>query len=143
MIDLFRQLKLEYKDYLIIFKSGSFYISFDEDATVLNNIFNYKIVELKNNIKSGFPISMFDNNLKIIDSKKINYIIIDNKKIIDKKVYNKNKFNSYTRSVFDIVSFNNRIDNIVKHIENIEDRDKKENILSKIESLLEKYGNTK
>ena len=47
MIDLFRQLKLEYKDYLIIFKSGSFYISFDEDATILHNLFNYKFVELK------------------------------------------------------------------------------------------------
>ncbi len=32
MLDLFRQLKLEYKDYIILFKSGNFYVSFDEDA---------------------------------------------------------------------------------------------------------------
>ena len=143
MIDLFRQLKLEYKDYLIIFKSGSFYLSYDEDATILNNIFNYKIVELKNNIKSGFPINQLENNLKIIDGKKINYIIVDNKRIIDKKEYSRNKFAIYTRSVFDIVSFNNRINNIVKKIENIDDSNEKENVLSKIEILLEKYGNVK
>jgi len=76
MIDLFRQLKLEYKECVILFKSGNFYISFDEDATVLNNIFNYKINELKNNIKVGFPISLIDNNKKILRDKKINYIVI-------------------------------------------------------------------
>ena len=52
MIDLFRILKLEYKEYVILFKSGSFYTSFDEDSLILNKIFNYKIIELKNNIKS-------------------------------------------------------------------------------------------
>ena len=76
MIDLFRQLKLEYKECVILFKSGNFYISFDEDAKVLNNIFNYKINELKNNIKVGFPISLIDNNKKILRDKKINYIVI-------------------------------------------------------------------
>ena len=143
MIDLFRQLKLEYKDYLIIFKSGSFYLSFDEDATILNNIFNYKIVKLKNNIKSGFPINQLENNLKIIDGKNINYIIVDKKRIIDKKEFSRNKFAIYTRSVFDIVSTSNRINDIVKKLENIDDSNEKEKLLIKIESLLEKYGNTK
>lgn len=141
MIDLFRQLKLEYKDYLIIFKSGSFYISFDEDATVLNNIFNYKIVELKNNIKSGFPLNMLNDNIKIIESNKINYIIIDNKRIINKKSFTRNKFNAYTKSVFDIISNSNRISNIVKKIESI-NNDSKDEVLNKIELLLEKYERT-
>ena len=60
MIDLFRILKLEYKEYIILFKSGSFYISFDEDSLILNKVFNYKILELKNNIKVGFPLNSLD-----------------------------------------------------------------------------------
>ena len=141
MIDLFRQLKLEYKDYLILFKSGSFYISFDEDATILNNLFNYKIVELKNNIKSGFPLNMLNDNIKIIESNKINYIIIDNKRIINKKSFTRNKFNAYTKSVFDIISNSNRISNIVKKLESI-NNDSKDEVLNKIELLLEKYERT-
>ena len=41
MIDLFRKLKLKYKEYVILFKRGSFYISFDEDSLILNKVFNY------------------------------------------------------------------------------------------------------
>ena len=36
MIDLFRMLKLDYKEYIILFKSGSFYISFDEDKKIID-----------------------------------------------------------------------------------------------------------
>lgn len=60
MLDLFSQLKLEYKEYVILFKSGNFFLCFDEDATIMNHIFHYKITELKNNIKVGFPISLID-----------------------------------------------------------------------------------
>ena len=45
-------MKLEYKDYIILFKSGNFYISFDEDAVILNELFNFKINELKNNCQN-------------------------------------------------------------------------------------------
>ena len=67
MINLFRILKLDYKEYVILFKSGSFYVSFDEDSLILNKIFNYKIIELKNNIKSQFPLNSLEtviNKLK-------------------------------------------------------------------------------
>ena len=116
MIDLFRQLKLEYKNYLLLFKSGSFYISFDEDATIINNLFNYKLVKLKNNIKSGFPVSMLEDNLKVIDENKINYIIIKNKRIIDKKTYKPNRFYQHISSVYDIINFSNRVDDIFKKV---------------------------
>ena len=122
-----------------MFKYGSFYISFDEDATILNSIFNYKLVKLKNNIKAGFPIKLLDDNIKVIDDKKINYLIVDNKVIVDKKGYIRNKFNNYTKSVFSIVSDNQRIENIVKRLGMI-DYENKNIILDKIEDLLGNYG---
>lgn len=55
MLGLFRQLKLEYIDYPILFKSKSIYVPFDKDTTIiLNKLFCYKINELKNNIKVVF-----------------------------------------------------------------------------------------
>lgn len=76
MIDQFRVLKLEYKEYVILFKSGSFYIAFDEDSTILNKLFNYKILELKNNIKIGFPLNNIDMVKEKLENLKINYIIV-------------------------------------------------------------------
>ena len=143
MIDLFRQLKLEYKDYLLLFKSGSFYIAFDEDATILHNLFNYKFVELKNNVKSGFPVNMLEGNLKVIDENKINYIIIENKRIIDKKIYKPNRFYKHISSVYDIINFSNRVDDIFKKVSSIEDKELKDKILDEIECILEKYGKIK
>lgn len=67
---------------MILFKSGNFYISFDEDATVLNEIFNLKINELKNNIKVGFPINSLDKYIKDLNNLGINYLITSNKEII-------------------------------------------------------------
>jgi len=81
MIDLFRILKVEYKEYVILFKSGNFYISFDEDSTILNKIFDYKIVDLKNNIKTGFPLTNMDMVKEKFEELKINYIIVKNKSI--------------------------------------------------------------
>ena len=137
MIDLFRILKLEYKEYVILFKCGSFYITFDSDATVLNNIFNYKIVDMKNNIKVGFPFKLIENCLMNLRDKSIYYLVIEDKKIIDKYHHGRNKYYKYVSSVFDIVSLNNRLDKIINKIKLISDNNKKDIIISEIEKLLE------
>lgn len=120
MINLFRILKLDYKEYIILFKSGSFYICFDEDSIILNKLFNYKIVELKNNIKIGFPI----NKLDIVTSKLkdigINYIIIEDKNIVSKYESENSRFNEYKESVFDVLSINNRINKIIDKLKSID-----------------------
>lgn len=138
MLDLFRQLKLEYQDYLILFKSGSFYVSFDEDATVLNQLFHYKINELKNNIKVGFPLSLIDRNISMIESKKINYIIIENNNIVKKMKYKFNNFRKYSSSVFEVIQINSRIQNICERLKKLSnDHDHFSEILEKIEVIID------
>ena len=109
MIDLFRILKLDYKEYVILLKSGNFYISFDEDSIILNKLFNYKIINLKNNIKIDFPLNSIDLVLRKLEKLRINYVIIDNKNIINQKEYEDNNFSKFTSSVFEIISINSRI----------------------------------
>lgn len=121
MLDLFRQLKLEYKEYVILFKSGNFYLCFDEDATIMNHIFHYKITELKNNIKVGFPISLLDKNIDILSNKRINYIVIENKQIVNSKKFELNNYNQYSSSPFHIISKYSRIKNISEKLKNISD----------------------
>ena len=136
MIDLFRILKLDYKEYVILFKSGSFYISFDEDSLILNKVFNYKILELKNNIKAGFPLNSLDTVINKIKELSINYIIIEDKNIKEKYEVENNNFSKYTSSVFEVISINNRIDKIVNKLKSI-DNDKVKEILDEIESMID------
>lgn len=136
MIDLFRILKLDYKNYIILFKSGSFYISFDEDSLILNKLFNYKILNLKNNIKVGFPLNCLDIVISKLQELKINYIIVEDKIIKDKYESDDNYFLKYTSSVFEVVSINNRIDKIVNKIKNMNNNDIIY-ILDEIENLID------
>lgn len=136
MIELFRILKLEYKEYIILFKSGSFYVSFDEDSLILNKVFNYKLLELKNNIKAGFPLNSLDTVINKLKELSINYIIIEDKNIKEKYEVENNNFSKYTSSVFEVISINNRIDKIVKKLKRM-DNDNIKEILDEIENMID------
>ena len=82
----YKSIKMEYNDYLILIKSGNFYITFLEDAYILNYIFGYQI---KNN-KVGFPIKSLDKVLETLKEKKIN-VLVDNLNI----TCNENRYNDY------------------------------------------------
>lgn len=136
MINLFRILKLDYKEYVILFKSGNFYISFDEDSVILNKVFNYKIVEMKNNIKVGFPLNNIDMVIDKLKELNINYMIVEDKSIVSKYESDDNSFSKYMGSVFEIISINNRINKIVEKLKSI-GNDKVGYILSEIESMID------
>ena len=49
--------KIKYKEYIILMKSGNYYVALQQDAIVLNDIFKYKLNISNNIIKVGFPIN--------------------------------------------------------------------------------------
>ena len=52
----FEKKKLENPEKLYLFKSGIFYISLNEDAIKLSQLFDFKITPLNENVKkAGFP----------------------------------------------------------------------------------------
>ena len=81
-------IKHEYKDCLILIKNGSFYITYYDDALILNYLFNYKVV----NNKVGFPISNLDKVLSKLNSNNISYYIDD--------YYNNNSINNYNNILY-------------------------------------------
>lgn len=136
MFDLFRLLKIEYKDYIILIKSGSFYISFDCDAIILNKIFGYKIVSLKNNIKVGFPISLINKNTSILESKKINYVIVEDKRVSSSLKFKFNNYKKYRENYLDFINIDMRISTINKRLKDISNSDNITNILDEIEMII-------
>lgn len=136
MFEIFRLLKLEYKDYIILIKSGSFYCSFDEDAVVLKKVFNYKINQLKNNIKVGFPISLIEKNTNILKKQKINYVIVEDKKVVKREKFKFNNYSKYIESVFDIISTNTRINYIYESLKSMSDKKSIKDKLNRIEEII-------
>ncbi len=127
-------LKKEYEHYLILLKSGNFYISLNNDAIIMNNIFEYKILDNNSYIKIGFPITSLNKIITKLDELEINYLIFD-KEILEKIKHSSNRYKNYiiTNNYSVFLNRINKINQILK--ENINNSNI-EKILINIESML-------
>lgn len=72
LIELYKSLKSTNSNKLYLFKSGIFYIFLDEDAKIMNNVFNFKLTNLNSEyVKCGFPGNSFDKYMNLIQQ--LNY----------------------------------------------------------------------
>ena len=124
--------KIKYKEYIILIKSGNFYVALQQDAIVLNDIFKYKLNISNNIIKVGFPVNSLNKILKTLDNININYIVLD-KNILH---INKNKTNMYNKYI------NNNTSNYILRIKNINNilnqiiYNNIDNVLESIENII-------
>lgn len=132
--ELYNKYKFDYKDYILLIKSGNFYICLNNDAIVMNNIFNYKIKESTNFIKVGFPINSELKVKNYLDTIKVNYVFID-KEIIDKRKFQDNKYNEYN-SKYNYRVYLNRIKRINDILKSNLNNNNISSILDEIEEVL-------
>ena len=71
--DKYEEIKSLHQDEVVLFKVGSFYVTFSKDAIVLNYLFSYQI----NNSKLGFPISAFEKVCTNLKEKSISFYIFE------------------------------------------------------------------
>ena len=69
----YEELKKVHQDEVVLFKVGSFYVTFSKDAIVLNYLFSYQL----NNSKLGFPISAFEKVTTNLKEKNISFYIFE------------------------------------------------------------------
>ena len=74
LIDVYQNIKEKYPDAVAFIKSGKFYLTFDNDASICNLLCGYKIV----NNKLGFPEGVCEKVKKIFEDKQIDFFIDDN-----------------------------------------------------------------
>lgn len=134
MYDLY---KLKYENYILLFKSGNFYVSLNNDALVLNKIMGYKIIQNKELLKIGFPISSLNKVLKVLEDKNVNYLIID-REIIDNVKYKKNNYENYLDKQY--IDINNKIDNIYNLLKNNINKSNIKDTIKEIENILWKIN---
>lgn len=92
MIEKYYKYKLDHKDSIIFIDVGSFYETLDNDALIINKIFNYKITLFSSLLKVGFPKSKIDDIKEKLNELKINYYVINQEEI---KEFLNNKYNEY------------------------------------------------
>lgn len=134
LIELYNKYKVDFEHYILFLKSGNFYICLNNDAIVMNNIFNYKIKESTNFIKVGFPITSEVKIKKYLEHLKVNYLFI-NKEIIEKKKFKTNNYSKYNKQQ-NYKIYLNRINQIEEILKSNLSNKKMPNILNEIESIL-------
>lgn len=129
MLEEYYRNKIKYKEFIIMIKFGNFYEIFDKDAVIASNILNYKLSKISDTVKCGFPISSLDKVLKMLKDKQINYIVIENNNVTNKKNFENNIYNSFDVDTNNIKYNLLRINKITKYLN--------DNAYSDINSLLE------
>ena len=71
--DKYEDIKSLHQEEVVLFKVGSFYVTFSKDAIVLNYLFSYQI----NNGKLGFPISTLEKVCTNLKEKNISFYIFE------------------------------------------------------------------
>lgn len=114
MKDIYNKYKYDYENYILLIKSGNFYICLNKDAFVISNVMNYKIVDSKSYVKVGFPISSLEKVISTLENKYINYVVI-NKELVSKKKFKVNNFKKYSDKNDYYIIFNriNRINQVL------------------------------
>lgn len=106
--DKYKELKYLNFNKVILIKSGNFYISYDEDAIVLNHLFSYQIV----NNKIGFPLVTLSKIEEKLDELNVDYIIYNNEEEITTQtnednnymnIYNKAKKEEFTTKINEVL----------------------------------------
>lgn len=102
---------------VILRKSGGFYLCFDNDAIIISYFFNYKIV----NGRVGFPVSVINRVINVLEDNFINYSIRESSdNVINKSFGKRNKYKFYLDKGNNKICLNNRVDSIIKRISNLE-----------------------
>lgn len=138
LIDNYIAIKNRNNDSIVMIRSGVFYETFNDNAYIINYLFNYKIKKLSNCIMVGFPISIIGNIKEKLNNEQLNYVIADNG---NNYRSNKNKDNNVKYEVLlDVSKKTYLIDTEIKDIQHKLDILKKsksiDEILSKIKEII-------
>ena len=128
VVDLYNTYKDNYKEYVVFIRMGNFYETYNNDAYIISKIMNYKVKNISNNIRVGFPITSLNKVLDELNNNKINYIVIEKDEIYKISIKKKFRDNNYLNYDSNRLI---RINNIYNRIMNCNN-----NVLDKIEEII-------
>ncbi len=138
MSEKYLDLKKEYSSFVVIIKSGIFYITLNEDAKILSYLFDYKVKDNSDSLIVGFPTSSIDKVTNKLEELKLAYVIKkDNETYVSR--HNDLTIDKYGKVIIksgDIYEVDNRIENIINKLNNLKKTNNIINILDKIDDVI-------
>lgn len=111
----YNELKKQYPKAIVMIKSGSFFECLNDDAIIMNDIFDYKIKRFNNYIRVGFPASNLNKIKGILTNKEINYVTLIDGDVNDVKLKH-NNYKNYNEKVINYKLAKEKIEYINKKL---------------------------
>lgn len=95
LYDEYLKFKEKKRDKLYLLKKGNFYVTYDMDSIIINNLFGYKIKKFKKYSIIGFPISSLEKVKDKLEESSIDYLVYNFKEneILYNNEHDKNNYN--------------------------------------------------
>ena len=117
----YEDLEKEYPDTFILQLRGMFYNAFGDGARVLSYLMDYKLkLHDSGLLKAGFPSDSLNKVCGVLKQNHINYVVLDNSKVVSKCFFDDNQYASCLKSCPDVASVA-ASDEKVKNISNGKD----------------------
>ena len=123
------------RDFIILLKVGTFVDSYNDDAYIMSYLFQYKLKTLGSlDTTCGFPTSSMNHIKGVLESRNINYLIVDKKlgyEEVEKMNFKKkNKYDEILKKANEYIDKINRIQKINIYLNKYPDK------ISKVEEDL-------
>lgn len=110
--ELYKYLKLMYKDKLVLLKTGTFYHTFNEDAIILSSVFNYQII----NNRCSTPISNKEKVKNKLKELNIDIVFVNNDSDIEEIINEYNKYGEYIEEIEKKKEFDKKMRDLIEMI---------------------------
>lgn len=145
MVEMSKRLKDVHPNFLILYKSGTFYKTFGKDAYIIGAMFDYNVHIVNQNIPTcGFPMSAEKRVRAKLEENKINYKIVDprNEYSVDvsEDYKNLNEYENELKKDFTLIKYKKIINRITEELTMNMNKPDFKDIIRKIEDILDKTG---
>ena len=145
MVEMSKRLKDVHPNFLILYKSGTFYKTFGKDAYIIGAMFDYNVHIVNQNIPTcGFPMSAEKRVRAKLEENKINYKIVDprNEYSVDvsEDYKNLNEYENELKKDFTLIKYKKVINRITEELTMNMNKPDFKDIIRKIEDILDKTG---
>ena len=142
MENIIKNLKEVHRNSIILIKIGSFYHAYGKDAYIMSYLFNYQIKNVGKGYNTcGMPLSALSKVLRILEDKKINYLVLiksQNYSEEEKMDFNvNNRYEELYEKAYKNINLKKRINAINEYLIEHLDATNIKSIIQKVEDCLE------
>ena len=143
IVNMVKTIKDIHEKDLVLIRVGIFYVAYGKDAYIVSYLFGYKIkpVDSTNYASSGFPVGSINKIKSALESRKINYVLLNKSDNYEVEEFDDNKDLNRYEEIYDkahkYIRLKDRISDINNYlIDNVNKNNIKE-ILFKIEDIID------